>query len=464
MTATHIPTAQEAKAYQEWAWDNPVQWIRHALGVRLWSKQAQVARAVRKHPLVACRSGHSIGKSVLAASVALWYLNALPNSRVVTTSSTWTNLKDILWAYIPKLIRQANCDVALGGNILDTQVEVTDGWGIYAVSPQKPDAIGGYHSETGVLVVVDEASALEQSHAEAIDGITTTTRSRQLLLGNPLYPAGPFYEACNSPHWHALRISSTDSPNMTEGREVVPGLASPEWLERQKAKWGEDTDAYRARVLGEFPASAEDSLIPRSWEPYVVREPEGRRGPLRMGVDVARFGGDRTVLLVRDNLGVVESEQLRGRATTQVAGAARRKAVAMGIRPENVYVDVIGIGAGVVDAMHDDRFSCTPVNFSERATDPERFENLRDECYWMLREAVSEDRGGVFRIPPDMRSLWEECTSIRYSFTRRGQYKLESKDDIRKRLGRSPDEADALALTFAPPPKRPKVGVWTKRS
>ena len=211
---------------------------------------------------------------------------------------------------------------------------------------------------------------------------------------------------------------------------------------------------YQVRVLGEFPSEAEDTLIPlrlieRAAEAEeaaspVSDEPAVSDEPVEIGVDVARFGADRTVICVRRGDRVIEMEALSRQDTMETAGRVKR---AIGkYRPSIVRVDEIGLGAGVLDRLREQGCSMvTGVNVAARSSRPEHFANLRAELYDGLRERFQQER---VRIPGDP-DLIGELAAVRYSFTSSGQVKIEGKEELRARGLRSPDKADALMLAFA---------------
>ena len=430
-------------------WDDPVQWMADVLGVQLWARQAEIAEAVRDNPHVAVRSANAVGKSFLAACLTVWYLETQRPAYVVTTSSSWRGVQRVLWPEIRRAVRNARTE--LGGTLLRTEWRRDEKWGAFGVSADTPENFAGFRTSHGAFVIVDEASAIEPEIYEAIMGLTATGGSRVLMIGNPLRPSGSFYDAFRSDAWAHLHISALECPNVVEGRGVIPGLATRRWVEERKGEWGESSPAYQARVLGEFPEAGEDVLVPLHWvEAALAREAEPT-GALRMGVDVARFGGDRTALLVRDEGAVRHLEWHTKEDTMTTAGRVLSTARERLIKARDIFVDDAGLGGGVTDRLRELGIAVTRVNFGERAIEPDRFANLRAESYWSLREALDPNGPTPLAIPRAYKAIAYECGMPRIGYTSRGQVKLESKDDIRKRLGRSPDLADALALTYAAP-------------
>ena len=327
-----------------------------------------------------------------------------------------------------------------------------------------------------LLMIFDEAPGVARDIWEAAEGSLSGEHTRMLAIGNPTEPSGPFFDAFASESWHTIHVSCLEHPNVVKDEQIVAGGVTREWVEDRKRAWGDGSPLYHARVLGEFPQSGDDSLVPLAWlnaagmgcapagggDGGAVPD-KGGDAP-RLGVDVARYGADETVLVARTGPRVDEIVAMRGADLMQVAGRVQAFAKAKGIDAKNVFVDEIGIGSGVVDRLHEQKFRVTPVNFGAGADDREHYANVRAECYWRLREALEprEGRTEPCLALPDAgvwRSVRGQLTAIRYTFTSKGQIKIEEKDAIRKRTGRSPDHADALALTYATVPRPPNVWV-----
>ena len=451
---------EQIRAYQAKAWADPVGWLDQACNVQLWSKQKAIAESVRDNRLTAARSANAVGKSYLSAGIALAFSEAHCPGYVVDTASAWQGVKKIFWPTLKRMHRDARID--LGGTLLTTEWQRDIQWAVFGVSCDAPENFAGFRTENPILVIVDEASALLQAILEAILGLCSHEDSRVLLLGNPLRPEGPFYDCFNSPIWTTFAISALETPNVKAGREIIPGLATREWVDERKAEWGEGHPAYQARVLGQFPASAEDVLIPLFWAEAALKRgahwkwdaKKGPAGKVRLGVDVARYGDDRTTLTVRDDLVVRGCEAHTKEDTMQTAGRVLNTAKRYAIAPEDVFVDDTGLGGGVVDRLKEQKFMVRAVNFGAAAKDSDQFANVRAEAYWRLRNALSPEAEHPLSIAdtPELKRLAYELPVARYKFNSAGKIILEPKEDIKKRLGKSPDLADALAQTYAHAP------------
>ncbi len=451
-TATDKPITDEQWA----AWQkDPVEFVKDHLKASLWTKQEEILEAVRDNTRVAVRSCNGSGKTFIAAHAVLWWLRCFPDSIVITTAPTEHQVRDVLW----REIRRAYHDneELIGGKLLRTSLELDDKHYAQGLSTDTPERFQGFH-EGHILFVVDEASGVREGIFEAIEGSMTSDNARMLLLGNPTTLSGSFYEAFHSRRslWKTIRISAKDTPNFAdEGEEVTwPNLVTPQWVNDAKVNWGEDSPMYQIRVLGEFPSESEDTLISlKIIENAVAGKDEAPElqddEPVELGVDVARFGSDRTVICARRGDRVIEMASYTKKDTMETAGLV--KALVERYSPACVRVDSIGVGAGVVDRLKELEVpGVTGINVAQRATNPEHFANLKAELYDGLRERFQQGR---IRIPNDQK-LISELASIRYYFTSSGQTRLEDKDDLRGRGQPSPDLADALMLAFAHSPRR----------
>lgn len=440
----------QAKLVLDRAKRDPVFFVRRVLGGDPWEKQEEVLVSVRDFRRVAVRACHGVGKTKVAAWVALWFLYCHRNSKVITTAPTWHQVENLLWREIHA--SHASSRIPLGGKVLQTQIEIGKQWFALGLSTDKPERFQGFHAEN-ILLIVDEASGVDQRIFEAAEGFLTSPGARLLLIGNPTQLAGEFYTSFRSLLYHKIHISAFDSPNLKAGKVVRPYLVTPEWVEEKRIQWGEESPMWHSRVLGEFPEQGDDTLIPLAWiEAAQRRWNETEPGEsAELGVDVARYGSDSTVIMLRRGDRAEIVKRLHGQDTMQVAGAvidALRSTEA-----ETAKVDVVGLGAGVVDRMKEQRYPVQEMNAGEAARDKERFVNRRAEWYWALRERF---QSGEIAIPPDD-ELASQLASLKYKFDSRGRIQIESKEDMRKRGLPSPDKADALMLAFADVGVKPTI-------
>ena len=486
----------------------PGQFAREVLGVELWARQEEVLAALPERRRVAVKSGNGLGKGFSAAVAGRWLRHRPDPASVRRPAPTISQVRHILWRQIHSLHRRAAGK--LGGKLLDTRWELADDRYAMGLSADTADQFQGFHSPN-MLIVVDEAEGVSDEIYEAIEAVMTSDASRLLLIGNPTTAAGAFRRAFYQERniYHCITISALDSPNVQAGRVVIPGLATARWVEERRQIWGAENPLYRARVLGEFPDQAEDTLIRLSdieaaarryadsgvadsreagtgevgdfatrpapdspVRPTPVEGSPAGAGPARregtnretarngaagavviLAVDVARFGSDRSVILRRRGRQVEEIRIFNRMDTMELAGwvaAAIRE-----FQPSQTCIDEVGVGAGVVDRLREQGYGVRGINVAHAARQKEIFANLRAEGYWRLRELFA---AGEISIPPDQQ-LMGELAALRYSYDSQGRILLESKETLRQRGIPSPDKADALMLAFVEPVSRARL--WT---
>ena len=434
--------------------------------------------AIKRRRRVAVKSGNGLGKDFTAAVALLWYLQAHDPGIVLSTAPTFRQVRHVLWRQIHALHRRAG--ETLGGKLLDTRWELAEDRYALGLSATGADQFQGFHCEN-MLLVVDEAEGVGEPIYEAIDTVMTSENPKLLLIGNPTRASGAFYRAFHQERdlYETITISALDSPNVQNERVEVSGLVTAQWVEERRGAWGENSDSFRSRVLGEFPERGEDSLIAMSdieaavYEGYPSPRPSATRGEgatvdqtrregaggydwsglflpgmetapgsAVIGVDVARFGSDRSVVAVRRGDVVEEISVFAQLDTMAVAGnvvASVRKH-----HPRLVNVDEIGVGSGVVDRLREQGIPVRGVNGAAAPWRDVNCANLRAEGYRALAERFRSRR---IRIPDDP-ELTAELAALRYRYNSRGKLLIEGKDEIRGRGLPSPDKADALMLAF----------------
>jgi len=430
MTAEQVKNLLKSK-------DDPVWFATNFFSIELEEYQERVLRAIARSNKVGWRSGHGVGKTTTAAITAIWFLLTRPYSKVITTASSWRQVSKVLWPEIHKWLRNADWDFIGKPTKMETLklgIEIGPDWFATGEASDIPEKLEGFHADY-ILYIVDEAKIVPKETFESIEGALTSGKEAKMLVISTPPPemAGYFYEVFSRKRlgFEIFHTSAIDSKRV-----------SREWVESRKAEWGEDSPVYQTRVLGEFAESGEDNLIPLKWiEAAVNRDVD--TGTVEIGGDIARFGSDRTVITVRDGKKLVAIQKYSKEDTMKTTG--RFVEAIKKYKPENIKIDVIGIGAGVVDRLVEQGYEIDAVNVAEKADNTEKFLNRRAELYWGLRERFQQ---GDISIPDD-ESLIGELANIKYEFTSRGQIKIEAKEKMKKRGMRSPDLADAVMLAFA---------------
>lgn len=452
---------------------DPVAWAHDRLGVHLWSKQRDAARLLVAHPRVAVRSAHGVGKSFLAAVLSCWWIDVHPpgTAIIISTAPSHEQVHAVLWEEIRRLHGVGN----LPGEAQRSDRWLDDAGRIVGMGRRPPDhaesAFQGIHREY-VLVILDEAGGIPSWLWTAGEAITTGADCRMLAIGNPDNNASEFARVCTrDPGWHPVKISAFDSPNLTG--ETIPDpvkavLVSAEWVEDKQLRWGPTNPLYQAKVLGEF-ADSEDGVIPLSWvtaaqdrwRAWADHGKPAQPGRQIIGVDPARYGVDKTALAIRHGDVIERIDRYPKTATTEVVDLVQ----AAMTRPQALaIVDVVGLGAGVVDQLRQQRTRVQAFNGATHTrrrdkTGSLKFNNARSASIWGTREQLDPADGPTIALPPDD-ELAAELTVPTWKIAAGGTIVIESKDEIRKRLGRSPDSADAvtMALWTEPTPILDELG------
>lgn len=459
------PKVQQVKSHFIEKLQDPEYFTEKILNKKLWPVQAEILKSVRDNMRTAVRSCHGIGKTFTAAMCILWFLYTHPKAIVLSTAPTWRQVEKLIWKEIRSAYRESV--IPLGGNLLPKTPElhlIHDEWYAAGLSTNEPDRFQGFHEEH-ILVIVDEAAGVNLEIYEAIEGILTSSGARLLLIGNPTAIGTPFYDAFTKPiGYKTFHVSAFDTPNFTafglkpediangtweeKVKEIpYPRLITPQWVSDRFKAWGENSAPYQVRVMGNFPQQGEDTLIPLLWIELAMERweetPEGK--PIQLGVDVAAYGSDKTVIAVRKGKKLSDLNVYSQKNTRETTGLVLQHARDNGTR--KIAVDEIGIGRGVVDSLEEEGYYGVGVNVAERSRDPERYHNLRAELWYSFREMLDPDKEPI-ALPPDD-ELLSELASVKYKVDARGAIQIESKDDMKKRLGHSPDRADSAVLAFS---------------
>ena len=424
----------------------PKEWDPQAKeGVLPWQWEAS-AELVRRRRL-SIRSGHRVGKSAFMSWTILWFHSCFFPCKGGCTAPTATQMSDVLWAELSLWHRRLKGRMpALGEKFAwkADQFEMVEApQESFTVArtarPEKPEALQGLHSKH-VLILVDEASGVAESIFEAGRGSLASEDSYVVFASNPTRLEGLFFETHHKlkPLWSTMQVNG----------ETVP-TQSQQFRDEIAYQYGKDSNVYRVRVLGEFPLEEADVVIPMHLcEAATIRDVKPF-GATVWGVDVARFGSDRTVLIKRcSNATLAKHASWSGMDTMQTAGKvfAEWNSTLPEDRPHTIFVDVIGIGAGVLDRLFELNLPAVGVNVAEAASiDDATYSRLRDELWFRARRWL--ERKDCKLAQDDV--LIAELSMPKYAFTSTGKLKVESKDELRKRYPRSPDVADAFCLTFA---------------
>lgn len=440
---------------------DPVDWIKKTFGVELWSKQRDIIHALQTHKNVAVKSGHGVGKSFTAAVISAWWVATHPpdETMVVTTAPSTHQVHAILWEDIRKLHKKGN---------LAGEVQRRDHWLIgntivgYGRKPQDYDrhAFQGLHRKY-VLVVIDEACGIDEWMWIAALAITTGAHCRILAIGNPDDPTSYFAKVCKpGSGWNTIKISVLDSPNFTDepvSQHLRDQITDQTYLDAMEREVGKDSPLWTSKVLGEFPEIDEFSVIPLGWVYDAQRRWEewntqGRpvEGGKVVGADIARFGLDKTAFATRYGDVITEVKTMPKRDTQGTAELLKKEIA--GNPPGLAIIDTNGVGAGVFDELRKSGHYSLPFNPGTRTSLKDssgqiEFYNLRAAATWHLRELLDPARNSTICLPPDDK-LAADLATPRWKNIAGGKIVIEGKEEVKKRIGRSPDRGDAVTLAF----------------
>lgn len=482
--------------------EDPVLYARQRLGLNPTRQQQMLLEAVAPYSSrVSVRAGHGVGKSSAVATTLWWHLECFDYSRAPCTAPTASQLYVVLWAELAKWSRRSDEESMKNGipkqlwisslfklvqdRIFD--IGAPNEWFAVARTARKenPDALQGFHatdltisdddkavqrSDAGgsILYIIEEASGVPDEILEVIEGALASRRTRLLMVGNPTRNTGFFARSHQQDRsfYRTLHFKASDSP-----------LPAPDYREILEKKYGVDSNVVRVRADGEFPKQDDDVLISLEHaEAALMRDPvESDLTGGILGVDVARFGDDRTVVILRKGRQIGLIEIYARQDTMATVGQIMRYSEIY--KPSAIMVDVDGLGGGVVDRLKELKAPVRGVHALETATLPARVKGkiasrapvgrytrqeatpraMKDYMWlemadWFALEEPSLLMSGVDKSQAE--DLVGECATVTYGFDSSGRLIVESKDELKKRGLRSPDIADALALTFAPNSRR----------
>lgn len=433
-----------------------VAFVREAFGVEPDAWQAEALTAFSRTQRLAMKAAKGCGKTTVEAWCLLNFLATRPHANIAATSVSGDNLRDGMWKECAKWLQRSpflsaafewQKERIVSRSHPATWWAAARQWAKSADVQQQADVLAGLHSDY-VLFLIDEAGSIPQAVAVTAEAaLASGVETKMVIAGNPTSLDGPLYRACVTDRhlWHVVTVTGDpDDPKRSPRIDI-------EWARQQIQAYSRESPWVRCNVLGEFPAASLNALL----GPEDVEQAMERRLPAdaynwsqkRIGVDVARFGDDRTVLFPRQGKASFLPRILRhargSAVSTEIATVVLAAKAKWGSELE-VFDATGGWAAGAVDVMRSSGYSPLDVQFHAPAID-RRYANRRAELWFAMAEFVKT--GGML---PNLPELIGELTVPTYSFVN-GRLQLEPKDQVKARLGRSPDLADALALTFALP-------------
>ena len=431
---------------ERYAYD-PVLFVEEVFDEKPDEEQAAVMMEVaRGERQIAVRSGHGVGKTTTFAWLLCWHATTRFPQKSICTAPTSGQLVDGLISETKAWFRKLPPLLVDLYEIKSERIELIarpeQSFIAFATSrAENPEALQGKHSEN-LLLIADEASGVPDAVFEAASGSMSGHKATMLCAGNPVRSSGFFFDCFHEQahKWKTHHISCVGHPRISQ-----------DFIDEMKDRYGEDSNAFRVRVLGEFPKGDDDTVIAMELaEGALERDVQPLSVKPIWGLDCARFGSDRTALAMRKGNVLMHPVQVwAGLDMMQISGTVKAMwdACPKTNRPSEVCVDSIGIGAGVADRLREMGLPVRDINVSEAPSIKGVYLNQRAELWFTMREWF-ETR--AVNIAGD-KKLMAELVGVRYKFNSNGKKQVESKEDLRKRSKerRSPDIADALMMTFA---------------
>lgn len=444
-------------------WLDPVSWVKTM--IPSWygsSYQHEILTNLAQRRRACVRGPHGLGKSALAAIAVLWFADTRDRAgmdwKVVTTAGAWRQLSNYLWPEIRKWAGRMQGREFTRFELLTLELKLRFGQA-FAVASDEPANIEGAHADH-ILYIIDEGKNVVPGTWDAIEGAMATGEAFALAISTPGRPQGRFFDIqARKPgfeDWWVKHVSLEEA--------IAAGRISPKWAEQRRTQWGEFSSVYQNRVLGEFSTRDQEGIIPLEWVEAAnlrweeIREKTGfsKARLTCVSCDVSSTGPDETIVAVRSGDIVTRLAKLSKSSTMSttgvVAGILNSEEGRRG-EPPYAIVDVIGVGTGVVDRLRELGFAVDAFNGSEGTKKKDRtgeleFINRRAFAWWSFRDRLDPTFASEVALPTND-ELLGDLVAPKWVTTSTGKIKLEEKDEIRRRLGRSPDFGDAVVMAFA---------------
>jgi phage terminase large subunit len=477
----------------------PDKFITGILGEETLEKyHRDICAAVVEYDRIAIKACHAVGKTWICGRLVPWFISCFKSSIVITTAPTNRQVETLLWGEIRKAVKRSK--TRLGGSLLTKKWTIDDDWYAMGFSPQagsgsddgaqEGSSFQGFHAKH-IMIIFDEATGVPKDLYTMAEGLLTSgVTVKWICIANPTSTASEFFQICKKAEWHVMTINCFDSPNMKANGFVnrsaleaeiaylktLPdkqrlnrikdyekpngNLLSAQWAVAKLYEWGFDHPLAKSKVLGEFPSKSDDVVVKwDSMQAAIAREPVYSYTKRFIGVDVARFGDDLTVITeITDNTyrgKIVSMKEEISETTGRVVSLFRSGDSG---KETHIGVDTTGIGAGVYSDLKEmKRLKQLPENvfiheivFGGKITheDDEKneelnnhYENIKAYMFDMLNEDLKNEL-----CMPDEEIYQDETVNILFKYSKRGHLIIESKDDYKKRRKKSPDHSDSLAI------------------
>jgi hypothetical protein len=435
---------------------DPVAWASDVIGKHMWSKQAEIAGSIVDNTHTAVVSCNGAGKSATAGILGAWWVSTHDPYEValIASAPTYPQIARVLF----RELKDNHNAAALRGFNLPGHINQSEEWKLddkdgtllgFGRRPSDTDIVSAFQGihRRFVFVILDEAGGIPIDLYTAAEAVTTSADSRVLAIGNPDRRGTEFHRIFREDDtWNKIKISAYDSPNFTGEwvpEKVKPLLIQPAWVDRQKIAWGEDSARFKSKVLGEFPDEDDTAFFSQTALDKGIdcEVDEDSEIATIMGVDLARFGEDDSVIYT-NQAGRLRKYSSWSKATS-VESANRVHQAAIELGCKQVRVDGAGLGGPVIDqlaVLANGKYTVISMMGSAASPDRTRWYNARAFNFDSLREQMVE---GKIDIDPDDKDLIDEMMMLRYKFSSLGSIQIESKDDMKSRGVKSPDNLDA---------------------
>lgn len=445
--------------------DDPVRFCRNTLGVTLWSKQTEIAEALLKYRRVLVKSANAVGKTKAAACLALWHFMTRQGITLIT-APTYRQVSDVTFKEVRRLYGKRP-----GIYPKEPRIQTAPDHYLHGFTTTDDTSFQGVH-EASLMIVFEECVGIDASIWEAANSILMGGDTYWLAICNPTDTASEAYMQELTGRWHVISISALDHPNIpleqAGNPPLIPGAIRLDALRKQLADWceivpsPEPTDLtfegrhYRpgavaeARLLGRYPSQGSYSIFSEAAF-NAARTSTAQPHPIadqhQGGCDVARFGDDLTSIHIRRGCLSVHHESYNGRDTAFTAARLKQLADQYGGKKTAIKIDDAGVGGGVVDQRED--YSFIGINGANRATNDREYPNKRSEALFALADMMNNGEVNLSQLPQEQfAEIKRQAMGITYKLDNKGRRVAERKDETKKRLKRSPDDLDALALAY----------------
>lgn len=423
--------------------EDPVFFVREIVGDRVYPHQERVLRGLAARTAV--KGAHGTGKDHMTAWVVWWFRLAYSPANVYVTGPSEPQVEDVIWQNIKRV--WAKCETRgypLGGKWKHLYHESEGGHSFMrAFVAKQPENIQGRHAPNQ-LIVYDESSGIPRSVFDAGQSLLTADNNWAFAIGNPIWDPGGWFPSIFTQSRKSWKCHTFDGYEVANYN--ISGGITWNWIHEIEEMYGKESQVVLARVRGEFPIESSDTLIALAWIERAMERVRDMDSVRSLGADIARFGSDDTVITV--NLGYKKLLQFpfNGQDTMRTCGEIIKIGKEHGISDRSWRIDDTGVGGGVTDRLRELGYRLQPVVGAAKPMDEDKFLNARAEGYWNMREMLREGRTA---LPAD-NLLLRDLSSIKYKFDSQARIKIEPKDEMKKRLGFSPDRADSMMLALLP--------------